>query len=167
MGRINTLLRGNGWEVEKTPGKWHLGEKRLNVRVASSGGDPYCPRIARGQISCPYRTSVGWEGVHPSASCLGCIPSDPTDLVPLLLGVKGVLIMTGMKCGLRDVLSWLKGNKTAIFLEHLSLWTEIHICYTRISTWLIDLRGKYWSFTPKANIWVSPNENRNCINLTS
>lgn len=77
-------------------------------------------------------------------------------------GIAGMLTITGRWCRLSAMLSWLKSNKTAIFVEHLLLWTETLICYTRINSWLIDLKGKYWSSTAKANFWVSRNNNKNC-----
>lgn len=77
-------------------------------------------------------------------------------------GIEGILTITGRWCRLSAMLSWLKSNKTAMFVEHLLLWTETHICYTRINSWLIDLKGKHWSSTAKANFWVSWNNNKNC-----
>lgn len=130
----------------------------FGLRTASPGKDPYWPILGK-ETRAP--ALAGWYWVWRMRkftqvfSCLVCRSHDPIDAGGTSMEWKGCLY-DGWKCRLGAILSWLKSNKTAIFLEHLSLWTEIHIGYTRINSWLIDLRGKYWSFTPQKSLTLLP-----------
>lgn len=161
--RINTLLQDNVWGSGKTAEKMAPREERHWVwGLPTQISDAHLWQGDKG--SCPCRTPVGLENedVHLRSSSFVRTPCGPHQFW-CSLGMEGVRRVTGMKVQAWCLLSWLRSNKTAIFLEHLSLWTEIHSCYTRINSWLIDLRGKYRSFTAKANVWVSPNKSRNCV----